>query len=102
MIFLVHLSITFFHDFSRPSFQPSVTYPYVIQSGLMTDDEYPYESGTTGSNGTCAYVQAQATGRIKKMAFATPPCWNGTCPDQNDLLLAQNLYENGPTGIIVG
>ena len=78
-----------------------MTYPYVQQYGLMTEDEYPYESGFNGMNGTCTYDKTKAIYSIKDWKYATPPCFNGTCTDQNDILLAQNLYEVGPVGIIV-
>jgi len=67
----------------------------------MTDAEYPYFSGDTGDNGTCEYVAAQAVGTISSFSYATPPCASGACETQNDILLAQNLYQYGPVGIIV-
>jgi len=80
---------------------PSLAYVYVMKNGLMNDTVYPYFSGDSGDNGTCDYVATQVQSTITNFTYATPPCWNGTCDHQNDVLLAQNLYTAGPVGIIV-
>ena len=39
---------------------------YAINTGLNTDADYPYVSGTTATNGTCTFNAADTTKVIKK------------------------------------
>lgn len=80
---------------------PAVAYSYVIKNGLMTEDSYPYLSGDDGINGTCVYDPTKVAVRIANFSYATPPCSEGACANQNDILLAQNIVSHGPAGIIV-
>jgi len=81
--------------------QPDTAYQYVVNAtGIESDDDYPYYSGGSGSNGPCSFTPTKISASITGYSYAIPPC-NDTCDNQNESLLQQQLVNIGPLAVCV-
>jgi len=76
-------------------------YQYVEQAGgIMPEADYPYTSGTSGSNGQCMFNATEVAASITGFHYATQPCYD-SCDNQDKATLTANVATQGPPSICV-
>jgi len=76
-------------------------YYYVQEAGgLMSESDYPYQSGTTGKREICVFNETESVATVKGFNYATPMCLDFVCDHQDESLLEANLL-TGPVSICV-
>jgi C1A family cysteine protease len=75
-------------------------YAYVKSKGLEAASTYPYNSGSSGADGTCTYSASQVKVHISGFSYATTPC-SDSCDKQDEGTFSNNVAEKGPASICV-
>jgi len=70
---------------------------YLTKNGMAIDDEYPDTSSRSGRTGKCKEYTLQVI--VNGMKWAVPPCYFGSCTNQDENALAAAVAKYGPLSV---
>jgi len=76
-------------------------YKYIESAGgVESNQQYPYTSGGSGSNGACKFNSQYIVSSMKGWTYSIPPCFDA-CKNQNENNFMKAVAATGPSSICV-